>query len=187
MTYNFNRLKPKILIDFYNFPIMPKDESIKDEKHYRGLSRNKICVLIATDGTDKLSPSKPDEVHETAPRIWQGCSSGLADSVLVHLYEPWDFDWWQGEEVTSDGGFDTESDQISGCFRKKSGKMMTYQVTYANQGFYEINTNKIRSPVQIVNIFKWVKGAIKPRKKAIRWYVSPNLYKMCCCNGVNSR
>ena len=70
MTYNFNRLKPKILIDFYNFPIMPKDESRKSNgKHYRGLSKNKIFVVIATDGTDKLSPSKPEEVHETAPRI----------------------------------------------------------------------------------------------------------------------
>ena len=70
MTYNFNRLKPKILIDFNNFPIMPKDESRKSNgKHYRGFSKNKIFVVIATDGTDKLSPSKPEEVHETAPRI----------------------------------------------------------------------------------------------------------------------
>ena len=142
MIYNFNRLKPKILIDFYNFPIMPKNESRKSNgKHYRGLFRNKICVLTATDGTDKRSLSKPEEVHETVPRIWQEWSSGLAESVLVHLYKPWYFDWWQGEEVTSDGGFDTESDQISGCFRKKSGKMMTYQVTYANQGFKKKKLN----------------------------------------------
>ena len=49
---------------------MPKNESRKSNgKHYRGLSKNKIFVVIATDETDKLSPSKPEEVHETAPRI----------------------------------------------------------------------------------------------------------------------
>ena len=158
MTYNFNRLKPKILIDFYNFPIMPKDESIKDEKHYRGLSRNKICVLIATDGTDKLSPSKPEEVHETAPLIWQGWSSGLAESVLVHLYEPWISIDDKGKKLLQMAVLTRKVIRFRDVFAKKSGKMMTYQVTYANQGFYEINTNKIRSPVQIVNIFKWVKG-----------------------------
>ena len=32
---------------------MPKDQTKKqDGKHYRGLSRNKICVVTATDGVN---------------------------------------------------------------------------------------------------------------------------------------
>ena len=43
----------RIYLDETYSPIMPKGESRKsDEKHYRGLSRNKNCVVTATDGTD---------------------------------------------------------------------------------------------------------------------------------------
>ena len=98
------------------------------------------------------------------------CSGSSIRTMGFRLITRWRsyFRWWFWHGKRSD----------SGMFSQKSGKMMTYQVTYANQGFYEINTNRIRPPVQIVNIFMWVKSAIKPRKKATRWYVSPNLYKM---------
>ena len=46
-------LSGRIYLDETYFPIMPKNQSKKsDGKHYRGLSRNKICVVTATDGTD---------------------------------------------------------------------------------------------------------------------------------------
>ena len=37
-------LAGKIYLNETYFPIMPKDESRKNEKHYRGLSRNKLCI-----------------------------------------------------------------------------------------------------------------------------------------------
>ena len=46
-------LSGRIYLDETYFSVMPKDQTKKhDGKHYRGLSRNKICVVTATDGVD---------------------------------------------------------------------------------------------------------------------------------------
>lgn len=46
-------LSGKVYLDEMYFSVMPKDQTKKhDGKHYRGLSRNKICVVTATDGVD---------------------------------------------------------------------------------------------------------------------------------------
>ena len=46
-------LSGKIYLDETYFSVMPKDQTKKpDGKHYSGLSRNKICVVTATDGAN---------------------------------------------------------------------------------------------------------------------------------------
>ncbi len=78
-------LSGRIYLDETYFPIMPKDESRKsDGKHYRGLSRNKICVVTATDGTDvflavcgRAKPSRARILDAFEGHIKNG-------SVLIH-------------------------------------------------------------------------------------------------------
>lgn len=45
-------LSGRVYIDETYFSVKPKDEAKNGGKHYRGLSRNKICVATATDGTN---------------------------------------------------------------------------------------------------------------------------------------
>ena len=78
-------LSGRIYLDETYFPIMPKDESRKsDGKHYRGISRNKICVVTATDGTDvflavcgRAKPSRARILDAFEGHIKSG-------SVLIH-------------------------------------------------------------------------------------------------------
>ena len=75
----------RIYLDEMYFPIMSKNESRKsDKKHYRGLSRNKICVVTATDGTDvflavcgRAKPSRTRILETMDGHIKNG-------SVLIH-------------------------------------------------------------------------------------------------------
>ena len=78
-------LSGRIYLDETYFPIMPKDESRKsDGKHYRGISRNKICVVTATDGNDvflavcgRAKPSRARILDAFEGHIKSG-------SVLIH-------------------------------------------------------------------------------------------------------
>lgn len=78
-------LSGRVYIDETYFPIMPKEQRVRsDGKHYRGLSRNKICVMTATDGIGVLllvcgrgKPSRKRILSALNGRIARG-------STLIH-------------------------------------------------------------------------------------------------------
>ena len=78
-------LSGKVYLDETYFPVMPKDQAKKqDGKRYRGLSRNRICVATATDGSNVFlavcGNAKPSRARIL--KAFEGhISSG---SVLVH-------------------------------------------------------------------------------------------------------
>ena len=78
-------LSGKVYLDETYFSVMPKDQTKKqDGKHYRGLSRNKICVVTATDGVNVFlavcGRAKPSRA-----RILEAFEGHMKNgSVLIH-------------------------------------------------------------------------------------------------------
>ena len=78
-------LSGKVYLDETYFPVMPKNQAKKqDGKCYRGLSRNRICVVAATEGSN-VSLAVCGKAKPSRARILKAFEGHISSgSVLVH-------------------------------------------------------------------------------------------------------